>query len=103
MSSDREHVLAIMMQLDVMGPAQPRNIERLVVAVVVGVDYARPADLAGLLLQMARHERALHGKMGAVLGQIGPAPVGLTAVAFQNSWLLIRGRPRVRLACHLAL
>ena len=49
----RKHILAIMVQLDVMTTAEPPHIQGFVVSVVMGIDPGRAADLAGLLFQSA--------------------------------------------------
>ena len=63
--------------------AQPADIQRLVVAVVVGIHCVVAADFAVLLLERSRHERPLNRQMGRVLGHIGAAPVRLTGPALQ--------------------
>ena len=73
-----------MVQLDVMAAAQPSDVQRLVIPVVMGINRVAAAHLAALLVQRSRQERPLNREMGRVLGQIGAAPVGLAGLAFQQ-------------------
>ena len=84
--ADREHVLAIVVQLDVVAAAQPSYIQRFVVAVMMGIDRAVTADFTALLLQSSRHERPLDSKMGGVFAKICAAPVRLASLTFQRRW-----------------
>ena len=63
-----KHVFATLVQPDVMAPAQPADVQRLVVGVVMGIDRGVAADLAALLLQRPGDKRPPHGKVGPVLG-----------------------------------
>lgn len=67
-----------------MAAAQPPHLQRIVVLVVMRIDRFKSTDLARLLLQIAKLQRSLHGKMGTVLARIGPAPICLTRVRFEH-------------------
>ena len=63
-AADREHVLAVAVQPDVMAAAQPSDVQRLVIPVVMGIDRIVAAHLTALLFHPPRSERPLNGKMG---------------------------------------
>lgn len=64
-----------------MAAAQPPDIQRFVVAVVMGIYRLAATHLATLFLQRARDKRPLHCQVGRILGQVGTAPVCLTGFA----------------------
>ena len=67
-----------------MAAAQPPDIQRFVVAVVMGIYHIGATHLATLFLQRARHKRPLHCQVSRILAQIGAAPVRLTGFALER-------------------
>jgi len=65
------------MQLDVVTAAEPPDIQRLVVVVMMGVHPESPADLAALPFQLAGSNRCGYGPMGVVFFRIIAPPSGL--------------------------
>jgi hypothetical protein len=70
-----KHIFATLVQPDMMAAAQPSNIQRFVVAVVMGIYRVAAAHLATLFPQRSRDKRPLHCQMRRILGQVGTAPV----------------------------
>ncbi|MFC3631872.1 hypothetical protein ACFOM8_20830 [Paracoccus angustae] len=51
MAADRKHVLTTSVQSHMVATAQPPDIQRLVIAVMMGINLAAAAHLTALLLQ----------------------------------------------------
>lgn len=99
-----EHVFAEKMQLDMMPPAQPAHIERLLIAVMVRINHRCSADLAGPLAKPPRTQRLLDRKMSTVFQRICAPPMRLAGLAFQHvnvspDWCQYK---TLRSLCHLA-
>ena len=47
-----KHVLTVSMQLDVMAPAEPSDVQRLVISIMMRIDSFCATDFAGFLLDL---------------------------------------------------
>jgi hypothetical protein len=72
------------MQARVMTAAEPADVQRFVVMVVMRVNRAQTADFADLLCKVASLDGSLHGEMCVVLRWIGSTPVRLSRVGLQH-------------------
>jgi len=55
---------------------------------MMGIDRFDPADLAGLLFQLACLDCSLHGEVSIIFAWIGTAPIRLAGIGFQHRCLL---------------
>lgn len=78
-----EEILTAIVKPDVMLTAEPPDLERRAVIVMMRIRPEISADLAGLPHQITAFEGALYGEMGSVFFRVLQAPVGLPRIGCQ--------------------
>ena len=73
-----------MVKACVMAPAEPTNLQRVVVLVVVGVDCFNAADLADTFFQLPGLQGSLDRQMRVVLCWVCPTPIRLSCLALDH-------------------
>lgn len=68
-----------------MPAAEPTDLQRLFIMVVMGIDGIGTADLTGRPFQLAGFQSSLDSEMGIVFGWVCPAPIRLACFALDHA------------------